>query len=97
MESQPQDPEFRINPENFDPWQYYLMRNGICIRYSLHKIVVAVSNGYVFYDITGMQYIYNRLRNTWRGKTYKLIKVQSKTCLKPTLKNRQNKDLNEKW
>ena len=22
MESQPQNPEFRINPENFHPWQY---------------------------------------------------------------------------
>ena len=24
---------------------------------SLHKIVVAISNGYIFYDITGMQYL----------------------------------------
>ena len=24
MESQPQNPEFRINPENFHPWNYNL-------------------------------------------------------------------------
>ena len=23
MESQPQNPEFRINPENFHPWKYH--------------------------------------------------------------------------
>ena len=23
MESQPQNPEFRINPENFHPWNYH--------------------------------------------------------------------------
>ena len=27
MESQPQNPEFRINPENFHPWSYKVMRN----------------------------------------------------------------------
>ena len=25
MESQPQNPEFRINPENFHPWVIYLV------------------------------------------------------------------------
>ena len=28
MESQPQNPEFRINPENFHPWRFdYLISN----------------------------------------------------------------------
>ena len=29
MESQPQDPEFRNNPENFHPW-FYQYQNLIC-------------------------------------------------------------------
>ena len=28
MESQPQNPEFRINPENFHPWMSDLMLNA---------------------------------------------------------------------
>ena len=27
----------------------------------------------------------------------KIIDIYSKTCIKPPLKNRQNKDLNDKW
>ena len=26
MESQPQNPEFRMNPENFHPWEYYRLQ-----------------------------------------------------------------------
>ena len=28
MDSQPQNPEFRNNPENFHPWQVYSKRDG---------------------------------------------------------------------
>ena len=40
MESQPQNPEFMINPENFDPWvcfsiidllTFHLLKTFVCI------------------------------------------------------------------
>ena len=32
MESQPQNPEFRINPENFHPCKYIVIKDGLlCI------------------------------------------------------------------
>ena len=30
MESQPQNPEFRINPENFNPYTYHSLEYTIC-------------------------------------------------------------------
>ena len=38
MESQPQNPEFRNNPENFHPW-YYL--------YSILTCYISINNGRV--------------------------------------------------
>ena len=60
MESQPQNPEFRNNPENFHPWKYsisdsmvnvqkyqtlFLFSNKmLVIRTGIHKMLVRTAN-----------------------------------------------------
>ena len=72
MESQPQNPEFRNNPENFHPCIMKVEQNKnfkypiFCLVWSLLRILC---------------------QNTL---------VYSKTCVKGPLKNRQNKNLNDK-
>ena len=40
MESQPQNPEFRINPENFHPWNQYQLLFKRLIKCVFHKGLV---------------------------------------------------------
>ena len=61
MESQPQNHEFRNNPENFHPWVYMRQRkfepNGFIGDNSIFKILVNREK-------------YKRRHNRWKCETY---------------------------
>ena len=43
MESQPQNPEFRINPENFHPCAYWVILQAFC-----HLLIFFYQNHFFF-------------------------------------------------
>ena len=56
MESQPQNPQFRNNPENFHPWNYLNMLNNLTVEAYRRIIIICQS----FFNLG--QHVFNPFR-----------------------------------
>ena len=93
MESQPQNPEFRNNPENFHPCAHiHEIRVWMTAETKEIRVWMTAETKEIQVWMTAETKL---LTQQWFNILY--IFAYSKTCVKEPLKSRQNKDLNDKW